>query len=114
MTTQRNPKKGETFKSRTGSEYEVIKTDKGGFWIMRLSTKPNAKPSTVKISAGILRSTLERIRNGETFHTQANKPNGGISYTVAITSGVVWALHLKLNSEGRFQGDPSIKQFGGE
>tara|TARA_Y100001951_G_C11279243_1_gene264146 strand:+ start:1206 stop:1541 length:336 start_codon:yes stop_codon:yes gene_type:complete len=111
MITQRDPKVGDTFKSRTGKSYMVVKAEKGGFTIVRLDS---SKPSTVKISAGILRSTLERVRVGETFHTQANKPGGGISYTVAITSGVVWALHLKLNSEGRFQGDPSIKQFGGE
>lgn len=111
MATQRNPKAGDTFKSRTGKAYMVVKAEKGGFTIVRLDSP---KPSTVKISRGILRSTIERIRLGETFHTQANKPNGGISYTVAITSGVVWSLHLKLNSEGRFQGDPLIKQFGGD
>jgi hypothetical protein len=78
---------GATFTSRGGAVYTVT-ADRGakGFSIARANGKE------VRISGRIVSSTLERARAGETFAYQRNRPAGGISYTVAIEAGVIYAL----------------------
>lgn len=55
-----------------------------------------ARPSgkTVNISRKMVESTYARLVAGETLKRQASAKDGGISYTVAITRGVVMALGL--------------------
>ena len=89
---------GATFTSRTGSTYTVTE-DRGpnGFTITRSSGK------AVRISGRMIASTIARAEAGESFTYQRSRPNGGISYTVAVEAGVVYALRdaLVRDDEGR-------------
>ena len=78
---------GDTFTSRTGSRYTVteVRPD-GGFTISRDGGKP------ARVSGRMVARTLARLEAGERLAFQKNAPQGGISYTVAIESGVVYAL----------------------
>ena len=79
---------GAEFTSRTGSKYTVVGLHTcGGFTIKRASSG-----KTVRISGRMLGRTLVRINKGESFAYQANATKGGISYTVAIEAGVVFAM----------------------
>lgn len=81
---------GATYNSRTGSEYRIVALDKkGGFTAERIATG-----KTVKISSSLLRKVSARADAGEVFTYQRNAPQGGISYTVAVEAGVVYALGL--------------------
>ncbi len=91
---------GERFTSRGGAEYTVTAIlPKGraryhGFTIERASTG-----KTVRISGKLLESLIARIGAGESFAYQANGKNGGISYTVAIEAGAVYALRNLLTRD---------------
>jgi hypothetical protein len=88
---------GDTFTSRGGSKFTVTsKAANGGFTITRDSTG-----KSVKITKSILSNTLERAKAGECFKYQANKTKGGISYTVAIESGVAFALRYFLERDDK-------------
>ena len=79
---------GDRFKSRGGAEYTVTEIhDNGGFTIERVSTG-----KAVRISGRIIGTVLARIGDGESLAYQANASKGGISYTVAIEAGVVYAM----------------------
>jgi len=81
---------GATYSSRTGSGYRIVALDKkGGFTAERIKTG-----KAVKISASLLRKVSARADAGETFAYQRNAPQGGISYTVAVEAGAVYALGL--------------------
>tara|TARA_R110000824_G_scaffold39711_11_gene119828 strand:+ start:8751 stop:9086 length:336 start_codon:yes stop_codon:yes gene_type:complete len=86
---------GDTFASRTGKKYTVTDIrDDGGFTITRASTD-----KAVRISGRMLGRMLTRIGDGESFAYQANATKGGISYTVAIEAGVVYALRDLLTQD---------------
>jgi hypothetical protein len=85
---------GDTFHSRTGRQYTVteVRSD-GGFSIARDGGKP------ARISGRMVARTLARLEAGERFAYQKNATQGGISYTVAIESGVVYALRNHLTRD---------------
>ena len=88
---------GACYQSRTGSEYRIVSIDKkGGFTAVRIKTG-----KTVKISASLLRKVSARADAGETFAYQRNAPQGGISYTVAVEAGAVYALGLIADDAAR-------------
>lgn len=90
-------KPGQYFYSRTKKEFRVVSVDKkGGFICERTDTG-----STFKISSRKLATTQQRIDNGETFALQASPSKGGIDFTVGVVCGVVFALGLKLSSDGK-------------
>ena len=93
---------GDVFESRTGRRYSVseVRSD-GGFTVTRDGGKP------VRISARMVARTLARLEAGESFAYQRNATQGGISYTVAIEAGVVYALR------DRLQRDDSARRFVG-
>ncbi len=97
MTNSNHVRVGAKFKSRTSKEFEIVSVDKkGGFVCARLDTG-----STFKISSRKLATTQQRIDAGETFALQASPSKGGIDYTVGVVCGVVFALGLKLSSDGK-------------
>ena len=90
-TTSSTIRLGDKFNSRTGVGYTVTKIfDDGGFEIERSSTG-----KTVKIPAGLIERTRQRVERGDYIALQANETKHGISYTSAITEGVVYALGLR-------------------
>mgnify|MGYP003659701603 FL=1 len=82
---------GETFSSRGGASYTVTEIRpegrSKGFTIARASTGKE-----VRISEKLCRSSLTRLISQGFLNYQANQTKGGISYTVAIEAGVVFAL----------------------
>ena len=85
-------KTGDTFESRTGQVYTLVTIhDDGGLTISRNSTG-----KLVKVPAGLIERTRERIAKGVTLKPQRSEKQGGISYTVAIESGVCFALGLQV------------------
>jgi len=77
-----------TYSSRTGAEYKVISwDDRGGFVAERVSTG-----KTVKVSGALIDRITDGLRAGQTYAFQKSGVNGGISYTVAIEAGVIFAL----------------------
>ena len=86
---------GDEFTSRGGASYTVTEVrDDGGFTIERASTG-----KAVRISGRMIAKTLDRAGAGETFKYRANATKGGISYTVAIEAGVVYALRSVLTRD---------------
>ena len=79
---------GQILKSRRGKEYLVSAVGPTGFTL----TRRGPKKTKVNISNKLLVRTLKRLFNGEELLPQAAEIHGGISYTVAITVGVVWCL----------------------
>jgi hypothetical protein len=84
---------GDTFTSRTGAKYTVTETRPNGFTITRTSGK------TVRISARKVQQTAARLQAGERLAFQRNPKDGGISYTVAVEAGVVYALRDMLTRD---------------
>ncbi len=84
---------GDTFTSRTGAEYTVTETRDNGFTVTRTSGKE------VRISARKVQQTAARLRGGERLAYQKNPKDGGISYTVAVEAGVVYALRHMLTRD---------------
>ena len=86
---------GDHFESRGGSIYTVTEVRPEGrakgFTIARASTGKE-----VRISEKLCRSSLTRLISQGYLSYQSNQTQGGISYTVAIEAGVVYALHLFL------------------
>jgi len=82
---------GDSFRSRGGSLYTVTEVRPEGrakgFTIARASTGKE-----VRISEKLCRSSLVRLVNQGFLMYQQNQTHGGISYTVAIEAGVVYAL----------------------
>jgi hypothetical protein len=82
---------GDTFQSRGGSQYKVTEVRAEGrakgFTISRDSTGKE-----VRISEKLCRSSLTLLLSQGFLTYQANQKRGGISYTVAIEAGVVFAL----------------------
>ena len=91
-------KEGAVFQSRTGSQYHIKEVMKSGFLVQSLTGK---KP--VKISMQAIKKTIDRLQAGEELVFQKNTSNGGISYTVAIEAGVVFACqnHLIVDKKSR-------------
>ena len=90
-TTSSTIRLGDKFNSRTGVGYTVTKIfDDGGFEIERSSTG-----KTVKIPGGLIERTRQRAERGDYIALQANETQNGISYTSAITEGVVFSLGLR-------------------
>ena len=93
---------GQTFHSRGGSAYtltEIRTTGRGaGITIQRSSTGKN-----VRVSLRLINSCLARLQAGEQLRYQANQPQGGISFTVAVEAGVAFALssYLKRDDANR-------------
>lgn len=83
--------------SRHGKSIGVVTESNGKSFTF---TRPTGK--TVKITAGKIRKTLQRLQQGETLRYQANPGDGGISYTVAIERGVIAGLgdQVKATPEG--------------
>lgn len=77
---------GETFENRTGTTYSVLSVDEKGMTLTKSSGK------TQRVSAKSIERAGELLKKGEVLKFQANGSQGGISYTVAIESGVVFAL----------------------
>lgn len=78
---------GAVVTSRKGRTYTVLAHDDKGFTLGRVGSA-----STVRITRANVNKTAKRLRAGEVLAWQANPSKGGISYTVAVTVGVVWAL----------------------
>ena len=77
----RIPEVGLSFKSRTGKEYTITEVLSTGF-----------KIGNAKISNAMIKRIRAGLLSGKEYGFQRNGSNGGISYTVAIESGVAWAL----------------------
>lgn len=84
---------GDVFTSRTGAQYTVTETRHNGFTITRTSGK------AVRISARKVQQTAARLQAGERLAYQRNPKDGGISYTVAVEAGVVYALRDMLTRD---------------
>lgn len=72
---------------KKGRFYTIVDFDDQGFRIERQDTG-----STVRITRNLIETTAASLLAGETLKFQASRTKGGISYTVAQTSAVVWAL----------------------
>ena len=72
---------------RRGRFYTIIDVDSQGFRIARQDTG-----STVRITRNLIETTAASLLAGEALKFQASRTKGGISYTVAQTAAVVWAL----------------------
>ena len=79
--------KGRVFYSRTQRKYKVQDVTEKGFTISRESGGTDQK-----ITWAMVQKTLGRLKNGEQLEYQANASQGGISYTVAVETGVLFAL----------------------
>ena len=79
-------RKGRVFHSRTGRKYKVQERDEKGFTISRES---GGKPQ--RITWDMCAKVALRLNDGPLKY-QANASKGGISYTVAIEIGVLFAL----------------------
>lgn len=91
---------GARFESRTGRPYRVKSVDAKAFVLERDTG------STVKVTLRALQKALARLDSGEEIHPQAPASRGGISYTVAITVGV---MDVGLRDFARF--DAEIKRY---
>tara|TARA_A100001515_G_scaffold43865_1_gene34527 strand:- start:430 stop:741 length:312 start_codon:yes stop_codon:yes gene_type:complete len=78
---------GLVFQSRTGSRYKVTAVKDTKFSIQSLTGR-----APVTITKKRVDDALSRLKAGEELAFQKNRPQGGISYTVAIEAGVVFAL----------------------
>ena len=79
---------GSTIESRSRSRlYTIVDFDDRGFRIARQETG-----STVWITRNLIENVAACLLAGEALKLQADFTKGGISYTVATTVGVVWAL----------------------
>ena len=92
-------KVGDKFVSRGGASYSVVTIVKTGFVIRRSSTGKE-----VKISSRMVNRCRSVLLDGGTFAYQKNGSQGGISYTVAIEAGVVYALgdDIQQSESGRW------------
>ena len=90
-------KSEQTFKSRTGTAYTIGKVTDRNFEVIKETGK------SVKVSFKMVSNTEERLKAGEKLNFQQNQVHGGISYTVAIESGVVYALSdiITINNSNR-------------
>jgi hypothetical protein len=79
---------GDTYKSRTGALYTVQSVRPDGGFIARRDSSGKC----VTVSGRMIGRTRTAALNGATFAYQRNATQGGISYTVAIEAGVVYAL----------------------
>jgi hypothetical protein len=79
-------KVGRVFHSRTGRKYKVQEVDGKGFVISRESGGTDQR-----ITWAMCNKTWQRLQN-EVLKYQANATKGGISYTVAVETGVLFAL----------------------
>jgi len=77
---------GAEFQSRTGRLYTIGEVTARRFEVIRDGGKP------CLVSWKLVNSTLDRLQSGEVLTYQANGRQGGISYTVAVESGVLFAL----------------------
>ncbi len=80
-------KAGSRFYSKTGKEYEVLSSAVDHFVIRREGTL-----SQVKITASKIAKAIKKLESGD-IKFQANFPKG-ISYTVAVSAGVVHAMNI--------------------
>ena len=88
----RKVKKGARFESRTGAGYQVLEVKpNGGLTVARDGGKP------FNVSGKLIAWAADEAAKGRRFEAQANKPDGGISYTVGITVAVAWAAGLSFD-----------------
>jgi len=86
-------KVGDRFTSRKGAAYEVVAADASGFTIKRVDGHRRKGAGTlVRIGWKRVESARARLRAGEVLKFQAHAKDGGISYTVAVSVGVIYAL----------------------
>ena len=78
---------GLVFQSRTGSRYKVTAVKDTKFSIQSLTGRV-----PVTITKKAVENAQSRLEAGEELRFQKNRSGGGISYTVAIEAGVVFAL----------------------
>jgi len=91
--TLRHVVPGTPFTSRTGARYVVDSlTDRGGFTARRIATD-----SLVNVSGALIARVHAGALAGQSFAYQKSGKQGGISYTVAVEAGVVFALRDLLN-----------------
>lgn len=85
---------GDRFTSRKGAAYEVVTVDSRGFTIKRVDGRGRRRGAGTLVRIGWARveSAKLRLEAGETLKFQAHSRDGGISYTVAVTVGVIYAL----------------------
>jgi len=81
--------------SRKGKVLGIVTESNGKSFTL---TRPTGK--MVKITAGKILKTLQRLVSGETLRYQANPGDGGISYTVAIERGVIAGLGDQVTDTG--------------
>jgi hypothetical protein len=90
---------GDKFASRRGSTYEVVSVDDRGFTVRRAGSGKQ-----VRIGWKRVEQTRRRLEAGETLKYQAHAKDGGISYTVAVAVGTIWALRdIVKETEGGWQ-----------
>ncbi len=80
-------KVGRVFHSRTGRKYKVQEVDEKGFVISRESGGTDQR-----ITWAMCNKTWQRLQSAEVLKYQQNASKGGISYTVAVETGVLFAL----------------------
>jgi hypothetical protein len=98
-------RRGRILKSRTGRRYKVVDYNDKRFTIQREDSS-----STVNITRSKIESTYQRLLQGEALAFQANPSNGGISFTVAIEVGVVWAIKELVNTDKKTKTYTIIKE----
>ena len=98
-------RRGRILKSRTGRKYKVVDYNDKRFTIQRVDSN-----STVNITRSKIESTYQRLLQGEALAFQANPSNGGISFTVAIVVGVVWAIKELVNTDKKTRTYTIIKE----
>jgi hypothetical protein len=85
---------GSRFGSLTGKgDYEVVATNDTG-----LTCKRAGKASTFRVTRPTVAWGHQRLQAGIPINKQANRPAGGLSYTVATEAGAVAALKVLLPS----------------
>ena len=100
-------KVGNLTTSRTGKEYFISHVERDYFIMSRVDSHARSKfrknwsppakegePTGVRITTEKLQRILNRLFAGEELKFQAWEKDGGISYTIAETIGVVFALRI--------------------
>ena len=80
------------FYSRTGRKYKVGARDKRGLTIRRLGNGDAVEGKPLRVTWRKIQKTADVLLTGKSLSFQTNASKGGISYTVAEESAIVFAM----------------------